>query len=38
METYEKLINNGDKVNKEDNKPKRFIVKRKNINRLSNIV
>lgn len=38
METYEKLINNGEKSKKDENKPKRLIVKRKNINRLSNVV
>ena len=40
METYEKLINNGDKTKKEEkeNKPKRFIVKRKNTNKLANAV
>lgn len=38
METYEKLINNGDKAKKEDNKSKRFIVKRKNINKLEKVV
>ena len=38
METYEKLINNGDKTKKENNKPKRFIVKRKNINKLEKVI
>ena len=38
METYEKLINNGDKEKQEENKTKRFIVKRKNINRLEKAI
>ena len=40
METYEQLINNGDKARKEEkeNKPKRFIVKRKNMNVLAKVV
>ena len=40
METYEKLINNGDKTKKEEkeNKTKKFFIKRKNANRLANAV
>ncbi len=38
METYEKLINNGDNAKRENNNPKRFIVKRKTVDKLEKIV
>ncbi len=38
METYEKLITSVDKEKKEENKTKRFIVKRKDINRFKKAI
>ena len=40
MKTYEQLISNGDKTKKveNENKPKRFIVKRKKLNTLAKAI